>query len=35
MLIYKLLPIYNIQPTNYDKFIKCKYSKHTKLKNKY
>nr|DAJ88842.1 MAG TPA: hypothetical protein [Caudoviricetes sp.] len=35
MLIYKLLSIYtNIEPPNYDKFIKCKYSKYTKLKSK-
>lgn len=36
MLIYKLLSIYtNIEPTNYDKFIKCKLLKqNTKLKSK-
>ena len=35
MLIYKLFSIYpNIEPTNYDKFIKCKYSKYaTKILN--
>lgn len=33
MLIYKLLSIYtNIEPTNYAKFIKCKYSKYAKTK---
>lgn len=33
MLIYKLLSIYtNIEPTNYAKFIKCKYSKYAKAK---
>lgn len=33
MLIYKLLSIYtNIEPTNYDKFIKSKYSKYAKTK---